>query len=83
MATLTPPSADLKTALAALERALMAVGVWADTRRQAAERRLGVGPTDPRAWEDPECAAALDWVGLVSSLRDHARDVVARLPEES
>jgi hypothetical protein len=50
----------LAAAVAELEAACRAWGVWADEVRERAEQRLGTGPADPRVCCDLEYARALD-----------------------
>ncbi len=50
----------LAAAVAELEAACRAWGVWADEVRERAEQRLGAGPADPRVCCEPEYARALD-----------------------
>ena len=50
----------LAAAVAELEAACRAWGVWADEVRERAEQRLGTGPADPRVCREPEYARALD-----------------------
>jgi len=50
----------LAAAVAELEAACRAWGVWADEVRERAEQRLGAGPADPRVRRDLEYARALD-----------------------
>jgi hypothetical protein len=50
----------LAAAVAELEAACRAWGVWADEVRERAEQRLGTGPGDPRVCCEPEYARALD-----------------------
>jgi len=50
----------LAAAVAELEAACRAWGVWADEVRERAEQRLGTGPADPRVCCEPEYARALD-----------------------
>ena len=50
----------LAAAVAELEAACRAWGVWADEVRERAEQRLGTGPADPRVRGDLEYARALD-----------------------
>ena len=50
----------LAAAVAELEAACGAWGVWADEVRERAEQRLGAGPGDPRVCCEPEYARALD-----------------------
>jgi len=47
-------------AVAELEAACRAWGVWADEVRERAEQRLGTGPGDARVCCEPEYARALD-----------------------
>lgn len=83
MAFSPPPLKALEKAAALLDDAWLATGVWADDIRQEAERRLGIGPTDERAWDDPDYSTALDWVGVVSDLRNRAHQALANVPKES
>jgi hypothetical protein len=50
----------LAAAVAELEAARQAWGVWADEVRERAEQRLGAGPADPEVCSDPEYGRALD-----------------------
>ncbi|HEV3292109.1 MAG TPA: hypothetical protein VG123_24280 [Streptosporangiaceae bacterium] len=50
----------LAAAVAELEAACRAWGVWADEVRERAEQRLGTSPADPLVWRDLEYARALD-----------------------
>ncbi|WP_030925506.1 hypothetical protein [Streptosporangium amethystogenes] len=50
----------LAAAAVGVEGAYPEALLWADDVRQGAEDRLGVGPTDERAWDDPAYGAALD-----------------------
>jgi hypothetical protein len=50
----------LAAAVAELEAACRAWGVWADEVRERAEQRLGTGPADPRVCGDLEYGRALD-----------------------
>jgi hypothetical protein len=50
----------LAAAVAELEAACRAWGLWADEVRERAEQRLGTGPGDPRVRCEPEYARALD-----------------------
>ena len=49
----------LAAAVAELEAACRAWGVWADEVRERAEQRLGTGPGDPRVCREPEYARRL------------------------
>jgi hypothetical protein len=48
----------LAAAVAELEAACRAWGLWADEVRERAEQRLGTGPGDPRVRCEPEYARA-------------------------
>lgn len=50
----------LAAAVAELEAACRAWGVWADEVRERAEQRLGAGPADPRVCCEPEYVRALE-----------------------
>jgi len=50
----------LAAAVAELEAACRAWGVWADEVRERAEQRLGTGPADPRVCGEPEYARAVE-----------------------
>jgi hypothetical protein len=50
----------LAVAVAELEAAVGAWGLWADEIREQAERRMGAAPCDPEVRDDPQYARALD-----------------------
>jgi hypothetical protein len=53
--------------------------VWVDAVRQCVEDRMGIGPDDPRALDDPAYAAALDRWSQLRQLADQAEQVVRDL----
>ena len=65
---------EYQRVLSLLEKAQPAVLLWADSVSADVERKLGVSSDDPRRYDDPEYAAALDIVGLV-------QDAVRKLRE--
>lgn len=65
---------EYRHALATLKNAHRAVALWADAVSAEVERKLGVSADDPRRYEDPDYAAALDIVGLVEDAVEKMRE---------
>jgi len=59
-----------------------AVAVWAAEVRQRVEVRLGIGMDDPRAWEDPEYASALDTYAELGRARERIEWVLVAMKRE-
>jgi hypothetical protein len=55
--------------------------LWADEVRQDTERRMGIGPTDERAYGDPAYAVALRWCSSLNALHESAENLLANAPK--
>lgn len=66
------PADRLAKVVKAAKAAEFQAGLCADEVRQQAEARLGIGPPDERAWDDPEYGSALDLLGRPQKLREAA-----------
>jgi hypothetical protein len=67
---------SLDQALQALKTAQLAVGAWADSVSAEVEQRDGLDLDDPRRYDDPEYAAALDIVGKVHQAQQDMQQVM-------
>lgn len=76
-----PPLADLTAAVANLRLAYREALLWANLVRQDTERRLGIGPTDERALDDPAYVTALKWGSSLDSLRERAERLLDNAPK--
>jgi hypothetical protein len=65
----------LAAAVGALAKAERAAALWADDVSATVEEQMGVGPTDPRRFEDPIYERNLQ---LMSKIRE-ARELVERI----
>jgi len=68
----------LQAALADLGQAETAALLHADDVSATVEERLGVGPSDPQRFQDPEYARALEYVSKIRQ----ARELVEQLAEQ-
>ncbi len=69
----------VKATLAQVRVAEVELALWADEVRRAAEVRMGIGPDDERAWDDPAYAAALDRYGEFQATRERIEGVLERM----
>ncbi|MFI6594948.1 hypothetical protein ACIBHX_01800 [Nonomuraea sp. NPDC050536] len=76
-----PPLADLTSAMYALCSAYREALLWADLVRQDTERRMGIGPTDERAYVDPAYVIALKWCSSLNELPESAENLLANAPK--
>lgn len=76
-----PPLADLTSAMYSLRSAYQGALLWADEVRQDTEGRLGIGPTDERAFGDPAYATALKWCSSLDALHQGAERLLNNAPK--
>jgi hypothetical protein len=65
-------------AVTALREVEGAAWLWADSVRQQVEERLGIGPDDARALDDPAYCEVLDRCGELMRMRQQAEGAMAR-----
>ena len=72
-------TADARQAAKAMRRMEGTALVWVDAVRQCVEDRMGIGPDDQRALDDPVYAAALDRWSHLRQLADQAEQAAQDL----